>query len=308
MPIPFTCPHCGTTTDVADQYAGQSGPCVRCGKPITIPGGLPFSGMVPPVKRGLGPGLIFLIVLGAGLPVLLVCGGILVALLLPAVQAAREAARRCSCTNNLKQIGLALHNYHEAHGSFPPAFIPDENGKPKHSWRVLILPFMECQQLYDEYRFDEPWNSEHNMALAARMPFEFRCPSDPAAASPGITSYAMLVGPHAFSDGPTARRLSEITDGTAHTIMVAEAAGAGINWLEPRDLNVDKMTFHIQHLWREQRANSADISSAHPVVANVLFCDGSVRCLSNDIAPEVLKAMTTIDGGETINPNDLNNN
>ncbi len=149
MPIPFTCPHCGLETTVADQYAGQTGPCSRCGKPITVPGtaavpGAPF--YPPPKPASKLPVLI--IALAVAVPVMLVCGGILIALLLPAVQAAREAARRAQCQNNLKQIGLALLNYESTFRSFPPAVFTDDHGKPMKSWRVAILPFLEQQALY----------------------------------------------------------------------------------------------------------------------------------------------------------------
>ena len=102
-----------------------------------------------------------------------------------------------------------MHEYQQKYGCFPPAFIPDENGKPKHSWRMLILPFLGKDGLYKKYRFDEPWNGPHNKELAARMPAVYRCPTyadflgDETTSS--LTSYAMIVGPHAVSDGPTAR-------------------------------------------------------------------------------------------------------
>ena len=102
---------------------------------------------------------------------------VLIALLLPAVQQAREAARRSACKNNLKQIGLALHNYHNAYGSFPPAFVPDAEGHPAHSWRVLLLPYVDGEELYSLYRFDEPWNGPHNSKLADKIPSVYRCPS-----------------------------------------------------------------------------------------------------------------------------------
>src|SRR5262245_40148113 len=142
MPILFSCPHCGTKSQVTDQYAGQSGPCAACGKPVTIPyaGGARSSG-------GAGAGVAIVAVLAVLLVGALCIIPILIALLLPAVQAAREAARRTACANNLKQIGLAFQNYADAHGQFPPAYLADKDGKPMHSWRVLILPFMEQQNL-----------------------------------------------------------------------------------------------------------------------------------------------------------------
>jgi hypothetical protein len=301
VPIQFTCPHCSTTTEVADQYVGQTGACTHCGKTITVPspdGAAPPDGVGQPPKRGLSGWVTCLIVVAAAIPVLVVCGGILLALLLPAVQAAREAARRMQCTNNLKQIGLAMQNYVHTHGCCPPAFIPDKNGKPMHSWRVLILPLLGQDSLYKQYRFDEPWNGPHNRALMDQMPSVYRCPTD-GDSNRSKTNYATLVGPHAICDGPTSRRPSDVKDGLANTIVVAECAGAGINWLEPRDLNTEEMTFHIRTTG-DSGSSKSDISSCHVGGANVLMGDMSVRYLPNSIDPKVLKAMTTIDGGEPV--------
>ena len=80
------------------------------------------------------------------------------------------------CTNNLKHIGLALLNYNDIFGCFPPAYTTDANGKPMHSWRVLILPFIEQQTLYKRYRFDEPWDGPNNSLLAKEMPSVFPLP------------------------------------------------------------------------------------------------------------------------------------
>jgi len=306
MPVNFTCPHCGVTTNVADQYAGRNGPCARCGKTITVPlpGGVsPFTGVGVPQKSGLGVVWTVLIVV-AVIPAVMSVLGILIALLLPAVQAAREAARRISCNNNLKQIGLAIHNYGTRYRCFPPAYIPDKNGKPMHSWRVLILPFMEGgEYVYAQYRFNEPWDSPHNSALASQMPRAYACPSD---TSPGgsTTSYAMLVGPHAFSTGPKGRRVAEIRDGLSNTIAVAEAADAHINWMEPRDIKAEDMQFQIGR-GPTPNAGNAEISSRHANGANVLFCDGAVHFISGNTDPQQLKAMTTVDGGETIMPPDF---
>jgi prepilin-type processing-associated H-X9-DG protein len=303
MSIRFTCPHCGATTDVAEQYAGQSGPCARCGRTVTVPppaGAAVFDSMAMPQKSGIATGWIVAIVLVGVLAVAVMCGGVLTALLLPAVQAAREAARRVQCHNNLQQIGMAMHSYCAAYNCFPPAFVPDKNGRPMHSWRVLLLPYLDEDALYRQYRFDEPWDSPHNRTLAARMPRVYQCPSD-AAVGGAQASYAMLVGPHAISDGPTARPVRAVMDGLSNTIMVVEAADAGINWMEPRDIDAEGLRFRIgANRVAERRVTNSEISSRHPGGADVLFCDGSVRFLSERTDPKTLKALATIAGHETV--------
>jgi len=86
------------------------------------------------------------------------------------IQPAREAAFRTSCKGQLKIFGLALHNYHDNYGSFPPAYLAAQDGRPMHSWRVLSLTFMGEQALHDQYRFSEMWNSPHNSTLADGLP------------------------------------------------------------------------------------------------------------------------------------------
>ncbi len=293
MPIQFTCPHCGLQTNVADEYAGQSGPCARCGKTITVPpiGGGPAP--LPPPRRTSGPAVLVIVLVGA-LGVVVVCGGILAALLLPAVQAAREAARRAQCTNNLKQIALAMHNYHDSYGCFPPAYLADDKGKPMHSWRVLLLPFLEQQALYEAYNLDEPWDSPANQRIAATMVPAYRCPSEPNAGPQ--TNCTMLVGPGTISDGASCTSIAEIKDGSSNTIMIVEATGTGIGWTEPRDLDATKITFQVNE------PLGGEIESSHPGGVNCALCDGSVRFLSDFIEPEQLRALSTIAGGENVAP------
>ncbi len=305
MPIHFTCPHCGATTDAGDQYAGQSGPCAQCGKVVTIPlpeGISPPTDVGGPQTWGLGAGWIAVIIAVVAIPVLLACGGMLLGLLLPAVQAAREAARRAQCANNLKQISLAMLSYENEHGCFPPAYIPDKNGKPMHSWRVLLLPYLGRQDLYSQYRFDEPWDSPHNRTLALQMPGVYGCPDDPSFGS-GMTSYVTIVGPHAFSPGPRGRKISEISDGTSNTIMVAEVANSGINWMQPQDLSAKDAKFQTSQRYNSGvTATRIGISSGHPRGANVALCDGSVHFINDSIDPAILRQLITIDDGNAINP------
>ena len=297
MPIQFSCPHCGAETNVTDEYAGQTGPCGQCGKTITIPaaGGGPGQPYAPPARKTSGTPVL-VVVLVVALLGAVPCLGIMTALLLPAIQAAREAARRANCLNNLKQINLALLNYESAHKCFPPAYIPDEDGNPMHSWRVLILPYMEEQALYEMYNFDVPWDHPDNQYLADMMPQVYKCPSE-ASGNLSDTSYAMVVGPGCISDGPSATKMSQIRDGMSNTIIVVEVAGRGINWLEPTDW--DTGSFSIND------GSGAGIESDHSGVANVGFGDGSVRSLHSGIDPQALEAMTTISGGEAVDMSDF---
>ena len=298
MPIPFTCPFCGTQTTVDDQYAGQSGPCASCGQPITVPlpGGFPPA-YPQPGKSSSGSTIVVVVVavLGGGLALLTVIG-ILTALLLPAVQAAREAARRSQCVNNLKQIGLAMHNYHDTFKTFPPAVIADENGLPMHSWRVQILPFIEQGVLYDMYDFDVPWDDPNNQTLMSMPIAAYQCPSDPASTlSLCDTSYVMVVGEGTIGGEPNeAVRFANITDGTANTILAIEVGGSGIPWMEPRDVTVEEaFTFFTN-------PEASQFTQFHPGGANVLMADGSVRFISESIDPGMLRALLTRNDGQAV--------
>jgi hypothetical protein len=142
MPISFTCPLCGKQTMVADQFAGQTGPCGACGGTVTIPLPLPDSPLEPAAgsSRGGGSGAasVLAVVLGMLLAGALLCGGIGYFVLKPALQqaqaAARQAALRTQSSNNLKQLGLALHMYHDTYLTFPPAVVTDADGTPLYRW------------------------------------------------------------------------------------------------------------------------------------------------------------------------------
>ncbi|MGE3408813.1 MAG: DUF1559 domain-containing protein [Pirellulales bacterium] len=286
MPVPFTCPHCGHASQVADQYLGQTGPCASCGQMVTIGASPGLSSPPPPRgKSGSGTGAVVGIVIGVVLLVVLVCGGGMVALLLPAVQAAREAARRTQCMNHLKQISLALHTYHDIHGEFPPAYLADAEGNPMHSWRVLILPYIEEQGIYSQYRFDEPWDSPNNRQLAMRMPSVFKCPSDPAGATE--THYMVIVGEGTpFQPGKqnTLAEISASPGGTSNTLMVVEST-AGANWMKPADLDLSTMSMTVG-----DPAGPA-IGAMHPGGANVAFCDASVRFIDKNTSPQTIQSM-----------------
>jgi len=218
-----------------------------------------------------------------------------------AVIDAREDARSSQCVSNLKQIGLALHNYHAEYGCFPPAYVTDAKGKPLYSWRVLILPFLEQNIVYRQIRLDQPWDSPHNRRVSWPHFRSFQCPSDPAGDGSTETHFVAVVGPGTVfpSDGRS-RRLADVGDGTNDTLILAEVAGTGIHWMEPRDLDWRTMSFRLNDGGRPS------VSSHHPFRGSsypgphVLRVDGAVSYLSRDLPQATLRALLTIAGGEEI--------
>ena len=216
-------------------------------------------------------------------------------LLFPFVSTPREVYRRSQCKNNLKQIWLALHNYHDSYGCFPPAYIADENGRPRHSWRVLILPYIDQESLYKQYRFDEPWDGPNNRKLADSIVAVYNCPSDAHGENKitsTSTSYVAVVGPETAwpESGTTAIR--DISDGTSNTILVVEVANSGIHWMEPRDLHVVQMAPTIN------AKSGQGISSRHTGGAHVLLADGSTRFITEHFAAADLCAWLTAHAGD----------
>lgn len=212
--------------------------------------------------------------------------------LLPLFVDSPEGVLRMMCSNNLKQLGRALRQYHDVYGSFPPAYVADKNGRPIHSWRVLILPYLDQENLYKQYRFDEPWDGPNNRKLASAMPEVYRCPTTPAHLHPGETSYVAVVGPETAWRGDQSANDSDIHDGLSMTILLVEMKNSGIPWMQPHDPPYPPMPAKVNP--RSDRG----ASSYHPNGANVLFADGHVMFLSDD--SEQLGPLLTIDGGETI--------
>jgi prepilin-type processing-associated H-X9-DG protein len=231
------------------------------------------------------------IVMGS-LGAILIVPAILMALLLPAVQAAREAARRAVCINNLKQIGLAMHNYESAFGCFPPAAIYDKDGRPLLSWRVLLLPYLEQGPLYSKYHLDEPWDSPNNKPLGEVTLNVFQCPSE---GEQGVlTKYQVFVDARSmFTGKPDGVPVREVTDGTSNTLLVVEAASS-VPWSKPADLAFATMN-----------DPSLGTGSKHLGGFNALFADGSVHFIksstTNPINPRNFEGLVTRNGGEVVN-------
>jgi hypothetical protein len=197
-------------------------------------------------------------------------------------------------TNNLKQIGLAFHNCHDTYGGFPAQAFCSADGKPLLSWRVALLPFLEDDRLYTEFKLDEAWDSPHNKKLLARMPAVYGLPGVKVTPDHG-TFYRVFTGadtpfnPAARRAGPwpIGTRMAGITDGTSNTILVVEA-GEAVPWTKPDDLAYDP------------KKPLPKLGGLFPEGFHILLADGSVRYLGPKVREKDLRALITPAGGEVI--------
>jgi prepilin-type processing-associated H-X9-DG protein len=202
-----------------------------------------------------------------------------------------------------------MHNYHDTHKTFPPAALKNKDGTPMVSWRTCILPYVELYELYDEFDFDQPWDSEHNLEVASRIPPDvFQCPSNPHGSGEDgfqykeikgykipVSHYVMVTGPNTVGGEGEGTVMSEITDGTSNTILFVEIRGANAPAVtEPVDLTLEELKRGI---------NSQDVSglgSYHPGGMNAALCDGSVHFFSESTDPGTLEALATINDGNRV--------
>jgi prepilin-type processing-associated H-X9-DG protein len=217
---------------------------------------------------------------------------LLIALLLPATRSSREAARRSQCVNNLKDIALALRNYEETHKALPPAFSVDAKGRPLHSWRTLILPYLEQGGLYQTIDLTKPWDDPANARAMEAIPSVYRCPS--AVGPPGMTAYLAVVSPRGCLAPGRSRPLAEITDPHDSTLMLIEAGDVdAVPWMAP----VDASESLVLGLGPSKKLH-------HSGGMNACLVDGSVRFLKASIPARVRRALMTISGDDPVSANE----
>lgn len=238
--------------------------------------------------------------------------------LLGAIEAARAAARRTQSMNNLKQIAIAFHNYSDVYNAFPPAVIYGPDGKPWHSWRVLLLPFLEQGALYEQYDFSEPWDSPKNITLAETVLAVYRDPTREG--NDAFTDYGAIVGENAIfrpdfvkmkspDDFPACltgnkTHFRDVTDGTSNTIMFATLdPSRKIPWTKPEDIVFDENFPGV--------GKPAGIGAIHTgadpntPVALVGLTDGSVRAIPGNLDTATITPFLTRNGGEVVKQESL---
>jgi prepilin-type N-terminal cleavage/methylation domain-containing protein/prepilin-type processing-associated H-X9-DG protein len=240
--------------------------------------------------------------------------GLLIAMLLPAIQSAREAARRTACANNLRQIGTGLLQYHDAFGTFPTGCVDHrsfvDEGR-QLAWSALLLPYVEQKSVYSMIDLGQAFDSPANAKGAAEVLSVYVCPSNPrdsmlvegrAACDYGGIYGERLVSNPVFPNGtmlysdPVSIR--DVTDGTSTTLIVAEdGQSEDMQWIN--GLNVFEQSYAINHA----PPGENEIRSRHSGGgAHGVFCDGSVRFLLETMEIRVLAAICTRAQGEVVPP------
>ena len=217
-----------------------------------------------------------------------VIGGLLV-LLWPPMTRGREASRRSQCKNNLKQIGLALYNYHEKYKELPPAYTVDEHGKPLHSWRTLILPFIDQQILYQKIDLSKPWDDPANAEAFKTVVPVYQCPS--TRSEPGMATYLAVTGDNTCLRPVRSLKQEEVTDGTDKTLAVVEVNPKhAVHWMSPHDADLALLL----------GISAEKDSLQHTGGYHVLLLDGSVRFINSQIQESIVRALVSATANDEV--------
>lgn len=292
MPYLYTCPHCQTKTQVEDRYSGQTGNCVTCGQPIQLPhfaAGDNEPLIKPKERKAAGVGiasLVAVILLGCLLYAVIRFGGQTVS----RITASRDQSQ---ALQNLQQIADALNAYASDHGSYPPPMTFDANKRPLHSWRVLILPYLGQEDLYNEFDLTRGWDDPENMRLAYSVPAVY---SHPKQSSYSESAYFLITGPGTLFPPTGPLGPDSIVDDVSQTILVIEgkpAVQSGL-WTEPVDLDYTLMSGRLG------KNPGIEPGGLFDEGVSMATADGRGHFVPNSIEPVTFRALITPKGGERL--------
>lgn len=235
----------------------------------------------------------------AGLAVLLG----LTTVLLQSIQQSRSTAYTPRCLNHLKALMMAIHQYHDDFGVLPPPYTTDANGRKLHSWRTLLLPYLDATSAYEKLRLDEPWDSPHNISvestISTRTKDYFACPKDPVFRQSKWfdTNYFAVIGPRTMWSVDGSLSPDDVVDGAQRTICVIEVTGAGVHWMEPRDMHFDRLSFEVNGLSNHGLSShhGSDSRTKQSGVCHVGVLNGLALALPVSISKQQLRELLMID-------------
>jgi len=306
MAIAYDCPHCGTHLKVFDEFAGRSGPCAVCAKIITIPhsqksdaaGTAKVKTSETENPAGLALGTI-LTIMGAAVGlfcVVLIVVVLIVQVGLPAAAEMRAAEINQKSQDQLERLMAALNAYHADHGSYPPAYFVDEAGKPSHSWRVMILPYLGREDVYRQYDFTKSWNSVENTALINQMPSEFTM--DRGMNSDGMTNIVAVVGRDTIFPYEKSTARSEIIDDPSTVLALVELNGPGLEWTRPdHHLDIAKGNHQLTVIGDPDDPLAAASGS---ISGNIVMISEDSYHLNDMTAVQMIEELATKSGGEAV--------
>lgn len=303
MKILFTCPHCHAQIEITEEFVGQSGPCFSCGKVVEVsertvtrsivePGGAAWSAdeafQKDRRRQFVGSLKLLFIALLLGLAGTGIVTGFLW-VVLPLIGFDAETVNQQIVQEKMVRIASAMRQYHDDYGRLPPPVVYDDAGKPMHSWRALLLPYLDDQKLFMGYRFDEAWDSSHNSTLHSAAFEPFQLPGSNLTTSINHTGFMVIVGTDTlFPDNRLGTPLSAATDGLSSTILVVEVDQSGVHWLQPADLDSAAMTFSINGSFP-----GSEISDPSGEGGWVVMADGKPRFLKNDTSGDEVQSLVT---------------
>lgn len=295
MPFEFICPFCHHRTRVEDKYAGQSGPCANCGRNVTLPvfdknGLLTKASASEQVKapKPKGPTWKIVTVLSLALATVLFAGGLGIYFAIPFIKQKASLAAQRSDSSNMITIAQALNAYALRHGTYPTPIVKDKSGTPLYSWRVLILPFLGYEDLYNRFQLDQPFDSPANLSLMTQMPTVFAS-SFAGAGNYQQTNYALLVGPGTLF--PPSGPMSP-SDAEDPTILVVETTDGMCSWTEPGDIQIVKgLAIGSKPM--------KDIGGIHKGAAIVVTVKEEAYAIPATNSQTLIDALVTPKGGET---------
>lgn len=311
MPYLFECPHCQAQTKVNDGFSGHQGECIECRGEIVIPHftALPHGVLQHARKNASGYGSSrnaptrltgrLASFVGASLAVCAIAVLLFIGVYRVggrSMARIAEARSRAAAVTNLEKIALALNNYAADHGTYPPPIIRNAVGKPMHSWRVLLLPYLGENEVYNTYNQSLPWDDPTNLSLQWEVPRVYLHPNSGAGGWSAQAAFYLITGPGTLFPPSGPLGPSQIADRASQTILVAEGdpVASSASWLEPLDLNYGSMSGDLL------AGGTSEIGGLSNKGATVATADGRGHFIDETISPTTLQSLITPNGGEPL--------